>query len=131
MQRVELPRGMTPEFEGICVHLRDQDGMPVPNSPVRITLPDGDVRYGRTNRDGEFKVAGFTVDGMAQVEFLDFSEAGEALPIDDDEPPVPQPVEQDFVVKLVDETGKIGIDGIVWSFAPRKRKRRSQPTAAA
>jgi outer membrane protein OmpA-like peptidoglycan-associated protein len=117
------PQPLVPEKESfIGVRVKDQDGKPVPNTQVRITLPDGDVRYGRTNRDGVLKVTGFTVDGMAQVEFLDFSEAGAALPVDDDDPVTPQPVEQPFTVKLVDETGKVGIDGIVLVFRTAEKE---------
>ncbi|MGC4065217.1 MAG: OmpA family protein [Polyangiaceae bacterium] len=114
---VYTPQPVIPEKETfIGVHVTDQDGKPVPGTRVRVTLPDGDVRIGRTNRDGALKITGFSQDGMAHIELLDFNEAGAALPVDDDDPVTPQPEEQPFAVKLVDETGKVGIDGIVLVF---------------
>jgi outer membrane protein OmpA-like peptidoglycan-associated protein len=44
------------------------------------------------------------------------------LPVDDDDPVTPQPVEQPFTVKLVDETGKVGIDGIVLVFRTAEKE---------
>ncbi|MGC4063414.1 MAG: OmpA family protein [Polyangiaceae bacterium] len=114
---VYTPQPVVPEKESfIGVHVTDQDGKPVAGTRVRVTLPDGDVRIGRTNRDGALKITGFSQDGMAHIELLDFNEAGAALPVDDDDPVTPQPEEQPFTVKLVDETGKVGIDGIVLVF---------------
>ena len=60
----------------------EQDGLaigryvePVERSRVRVKLPDGDIREGRTDRDGELMIKGFALDGIAEIELLDFLEA--------------------------------------------------------
>src|SRR5512145_426098 len=101
----------------IGVILKDQDDEPVANSRVRIKLPDGDIKNGRTNAAGEGMVKEFVLDGMAEIELLDFCDPGEAEAIEEEEPKpaeeqqqeeadLPTEVENEFTVKVVDETGK-------------------------
>lgn len=138
VKRAALPRlqdkgdplsGYTPEpavpdketFIGVV--LKDQDDEFVVNSRVQITLPDGDVKLGRTNSVGEVMIRGFALDGMAKIELLDFCDPGEAEAVEEEaseeEPLEEEPQEGDavptepvsqekreFTAKVVDETGQ-------------------------
>ncbi len=83
----------------IGVRLVDQDGELVTGARVRITLPDGSVREGRTNREGVFQVTGFEEAGDAEIVLLDFATPGEA------EPP-PESDEEVAEVRVVDPLGQ-------------------------
>src|SRR5512138_3252928 len=99
----------------IGVILKDQDDEPVVNSRVRIKLPDGDIKNGRTNAAGEVMVKGFVLDGMAEIELLDFCDPGKAEAIEEEEQQAPATEEKEFIVKVVDETGK-GVAGVPMVF---------------
>jgi hypothetical protein len=100
----------------IGVILKDQDDEPVPNSRIRIKLPDGDIKNSRTNAAGEVMVKGFALDGIAEIELLDFCDPGEAEPVEEEEqpeesaeeqvPPVDPELTKNWVeVQLVNEQG--------------------------
>ena len=94
----------------IDVILKDQDGQPVINSRVRITLPDGSEPItSKTNNRGQLRLENLAVGGNAKIELLDFNEAGAAKPIDG-------PAADEFAVKVVDETG-IAVSGVNLVFS--------------
>src|SRR5512138_3547290 len=103
-----VPRVSMPHFfrEDARVGAGTQDGEPVVRSRVRIKLPDGDVKVVYTDSEGVTRIDGLAIPGMAEIELLDFPEAGEATAIED-EPVTPVELdEKEFLVKVVDEIGK-------------------------
>ena len=53
----------------IEIKLVDEDGDPVAGEDYRITLPSGDVRTGKLDKDGKAKLDGLTESGSAKVAF--------------------------------------------------------------
>ena len=84
----------------IGIRLKDQNGKPVIGSRVRVKLPDGNTKEGKTNADGELLITGFTDDGNADVALLDHAKPGKA-----EAPEWPE--EKTFKAKVVDEIGNI------------------------
>ena len=82
----------------IGIRLKDQNGKPVIGSRVRVKLPDGNTKEGKTNADGELLITGFTDDGNADVALLDHCKPGKA-----EAPEWPE--EKTFQVTVVDEMG--------------------------
>lgn len=62
------PRRTTP-VHWIEINLVDEDGAPVAGEDYRITLPSGDVRTGKLDKNGKAKLDGLAETGSAKVTF--------------------------------------------------------------
>jgi len=85
----------------------DQNGDPVTNSRIRVKLPDGKTKEGKTNSEGELEIKGFTQDGNADITLLDHCKPGKA-----EAPEWPE--EKEFKVTVVDEIGNPIPDVWLW-----------------
>lgn len=85
-----------PDLTFIAVKLLDQDGDPIAGENVRIQLPDGTIKQGRTDENGEFLVDELRKGGQAKISLPDVMQPGAAEPVSLDE----------FVeIELLDEDG--------------------------
>ncbi len=82
----------------IGIRLKDQNGKAVIGSRVRVKLPDGKTQEGKTNADGELEITGISLDGNADITFLEHTKPGKA-----EAPEWPE--EKEFKVTVVDEMG--------------------------
>jgi hypothetical protein len=82
----------------IGVRLQDQNGDPVAGSRIRIKLPDGTTKEGKTDADGEYIITGLTVEGDAEISLLDHCKPGKAEAVE-------WPKAKEFKVTVVDEIG--------------------------
>jgi hypothetical protein len=83
----------------IGIRLKDKkQGDPIVGSRVRVKLPDGKTKEGKTDKDGEFLITGLNADGNAEIELLDHCKPGKA-----EAPEWPE--EQEFKATVVDELG--------------------------
>jgi len=58
------------DHASIAFRLIDQDGNPIEGEQYEVTLPDGSIRKGKTDKNGEVNIHGFAP-GMCQVSFPD------------------------------------------------------------
>ncbi|HWK03328.1 MAG TPA: PAAR domain-containing protein [Puia sp.] len=58
------------DHSSIAFRLIDQEGNPIEGERYEVTLPDGSTRKGKTDKNGEVSIHGFTP-GMCQVSFPD------------------------------------------------------------
>lgn len=84
------------ELTFIAVKVVDQDGEPIAGEPVQIELPDGRVKQGLTDKNGELLIDGLLPGGQAKISLPEVKQPGQAQAVDLDH----------FVeIELLDEDG--------------------------
>jgi hypothetical protein len=68
---VVAPIAAPVETTWVEIQLVDLAGQPVPNEKFRLTLPNGEIKEGRTNYRGRARYDGIEVPGSCTVEFPD------------------------------------------------------------